>query len=56
MTKNWSERMPLIYKNFQKKYLKSCMKMIQRTWAFEDDLINPKRPEYIYKYYLFSIE
>lgn len=46
--------MALTYKKFEEKYLESCMEMIRTTWPFEDELINPKRPEYIYKYYVLN--
>lgn len=46
--------MILSYKNFETKYLDSCMEMIKDTWLFEEDFINPKKPEYIYKHYVMS--
>jgi ribosomal protein S18 acetylase RimI-like enzyme len=46
--------MVITYKKFEKRYLNSCMEMIRTTWPFEDELINPKNPEYIYKYYVLN--
>ncbi|WP_072988409.1 GNAT family N-acetyltransferase [Clostridium cavendishii] len=44
----------LKYKKFEKKYLDSCIEIVKSTWLFEENLINPKNPKYIYKHYVMN--
>lgn len=46
--------MALTYAKYEKKYLKSCMEIIRSTWTFDKDFINPKKPDYVYKYYVLD--
>ena len=46
--------MALTYARFEKKYLESCMDIIRNTWKFDKDFKNPKKPEYVYKYYVLD--
>lgn len=46
--------MILRYKKYEKRYLSGCMKLIQETWPFEETLQNPKRPMYLYAYYVLN--
>jgi len=51
----WNEReivMKFIYKNYEKKYQKSCMELIKTTWQLDEYLETPRQPSHIYRYYL----
>lgn len=48
--------MNVTYQRFNRKYLKSCQEIIKSTWPFHKHFINPKKPDYIYKYYILDCE
>lgn len=48
--------MKYYYKKYEKKYLKDCAQMVRDTWEFEKTLVNPRKPEILYEYYIRDCE
>lgn len=44
------------FEKYQKKHLDACARIIRATWPFEKDLLNPKKPEELYRYYMRDCE
>lgn len=48
--------MKYYYKKYEKKYLKDCANIVRDMWKFEKTLVNPKKPEILYEYYIRDCE
>lgn len=39
---------------YHPRYLDDCARMVQQTWPFEKDLINPREPLWLYRHYVLD--
>lgn len=48
--------MKYYYKKYEKKYLRDCANIVRNMWKFEKTLVNPKKPQILYEYYIRDCE